>query len=97
MPTYITLVKFTDEGIKIIKESPQHVEGAKQAFSAAGGRMTAFYLVLGEYDAVVISEFPDDAVAATTFLAIASGGTARTTTLKAFTEEEYRRIIAAMP
>ena len=97
MPTYITLVKFTEQGIKTIKESPQHVEAGKQAFSAAGGRMTAFYLVMGEYDAVVISEFPSDEAYTTIMLAIASGGAVRSTTLKAFTEEEYRRIIAAIP
>ncbi len=47
--------------------------------------------------AVVVAEFPNDEVYATTLLAIASRGAVNTTTLKAFTEDEYRRIIAAIP
>jgi len=97
MPTYITLLKWTDEGIKAVKESPQRLDAAKQAISAAGGRMTGFYMVMGEYDLVVISEAPNDEAYTTTMLAIASRGSVRTTSLKAFTEEEYRRIIAAIP
>ena len=97
MPTYITLLKWTDQGIRAIKESPQRLEAAKQAISAAGGRMTAFYLVLGDYDAVSISEAPNDEAYTSSILAIAARGAIRSITLKAFTEEEYRRIIAAMP
>ena len=97
MPTYITLLKWTDQGIRAIKESPQRLEAAKQAISAAGGRMTAFYLVLGDYDAVSISEAPNDEAYTSSILAIAARGDIRSITLKAFTEEEYRRIIAAMP
>ena len=97
MPTYITLYKYTDQGIMAVKESPHHVEGAKQVISAAGGRLTAFYLVMGEYDFVVITEAPNDEAYASTALALASRGGVRGTTLKAFNEEEYRRIIAAIP
>lgn len=97
MPTYITLLKWTDQGVRDIKASPQRLDAAREAISAAGGRMIAFYLVLGEYDMVIISESPSDEVYATTVLAIASRGAVRSTTLKAFTEDEYRRIIAAIP
>ncbi len=97
MPTYITLVKWTDQGIKAVKESPQRLDAAKQAISAAGGRVTAFYMVMGEYDLVVIGEAPNDEAYTATMLALASRGSIRTTSLKAFTEEEYRRIIAAIP
>jgi uncharacterized protein with GYD domain len=97
MPTYVSLVKWTEQGIRDVKESPQRLDAAKQAFSAAGGRLTDFYLVLGEYDMVIVGEFPNDEAYTTSLLAIAARGAVRTTTLKAFTEEEYRRIIAAIP
>ncbi len=97
MPNYISLLKWTDQGMRAIKDSPQRVDAAKRAFSAAGGRMTDFYLVLGEYDVVNIGEFPNDEAYLTTLLEVASRGAVRTTTLKAFTEDEYRRIIAAIP
>ncbi len=97
MPTYIALLKWTDQGIRNIKESPQRLEAAKQAISAAGGRMTAFYMVMGEYDLVAIIEAPNDEAYTTGMLTIASRGAVRSTTLKAFTEEDYRRIIGAIP
>lgn len=97
MPTYITLVNFTHEGISKIKESPDRLDEAKQAAKAVGGEIKAFYLTMGQYDAVVISEAPSDEAYATNILAIASRGAIRTETLSAFTEEEYRKIIAALP
>ena len=97
MATYISLLKWTDQGMRDIKESPQRLDAAREAFSAAGGQLKEFYMVMGDYDAVVVAEFPNDEVYATTLLAIASRGAVNTATLKAFTEDEYRRIIAAIP
>jgi uncharacterized protein with GYD domain len=96
MATYVTLLKWTEQGIREVKESPQRLDAAKEAFSAAGGRLTDFYMVLGEYDIVVVGEFPNDEAYTATLLAIASRGAVRPTTLKAFSEAEYRRIIASM-
>ena len=56
-----------------------------------------FYLVAGQYDMVVVSECPDDETAARVMLAIGSAGNVRTETLRAFTEDEYRKIIAGLP
>jgi uncharacterized protein with GYD domain len=97
MPTYITLMKWTDQGIKNIKQGPQRLDAAKQAIQQAGGNMRQFFLVLGEYDAVSISELPDDETYARFILSTASQGNVSTTTLKAFTEDEYRRIVGALP
>lgn len=97
MPTYITLVNFTQKGIENIKGSPERLEKVKAAMRAAGGEMKAFYLTLGSYDMVVVSEAPNDAAYATTMLAISAAGAVRSETLKAFTEDEYRNIIAALP
>ena len=93
MPTYITLIEFTQQGIEKIKDSPARLEKAKAAVKAAGGEMKAFYLTMGRYDAVVISEAPSNEAYAKTMLAIASGGAVRTETLCAFPEEEYRKIV----
>jgi uncharacterized protein with GYD domain len=97
MPTYITLLKYTQKGIENIKEGPSRVDAAKKAIKAAGGEMKAFYLTMGSYDALSIGEAPDDATYAKTILSIASKGAIQTETLRAFTEEEYRKIIADMP
>ena len=97
MPTYITLIRYTQKGMETIKEGPKRLDAAKQRFRAAGGELKAFYLVTGQYDAVAISELPNDEAVARLALANASMGTARTETLREFTEDEYRKIIAALP
>jgi uncharacterized protein with GYD domain len=56
MVTYIVLMKLTDQGIKDIKNAPQRIEAAAKALEAMGGKMTGFYLTMGEYDYVVIGE-----------------------------------------
>jgi uncharacterized protein with GYD domain len=70
---------------------------AKQAFKAMGAELKQMYLVMGQYDLVIIGEVPDDETVAKLSLAIGSGGNIRTETFRAFTEDEYRKIIAALP
>ena len=97
MPTYVGLFRYTQKGIETIKEGPKRTDAAKKAVEAVGGKVVGLYLTMGQYDAVVIAEFPDDETAAKVILAGASQGNMRSETLRAFTEEEYRRIIAALP
>ena len=96
MATYISLVRFTAKGIEDIKDSPSRLDAAKQGYQAMGGELKQFYLTLGQYDAVVIGEAPDEETAAKLALAIGSVGAIRTETLRAFTEEEYCHIIAGL-
>jgi uncharacterized protein with GYD domain len=97
MPTYITLASWTDQGIRNIKESPARLDATKEMFRSKGAEMKQFYLVTGQYDLVVISEAPDDATIAKVALASGSQGAVRTVTLRAFTEDEYRKIVGDMP
>ena len=96
MPKYITLVNFTDEGIRNVKELSDRWDGARKAIEAAGGTVE-FYLTMGQYDQVVITEFPSDEVGAIAALSIASQGNVRTETLKAWDEAETRKIIQGLP
>jgi uncharacterized protein with GYD domain len=97
MPTYITLLRWTPQGIQHIKESPARLDQAREAIKAAGGELKAFYLTMGQYDSVAISDAPNDEAYARTLLAIGSAGAVHTETLMAFPEEDYRKIIAALP
>ena len=97
MATYITLLKYTQKGIENVKEGPSRLDAAKAAIKAAGGELKAFYLTMGSCDAVTISEAPDDETYSKIILAIASKGNVQTETLRAFPEDEYRKIIAEMP
>lgn len=97
MPSYLTLAKWTEQGIQNIKESPQRLEAVKQAAQDAGGRVIFFYMLMGEYDIATLIELPDDEAATRLLLSIGQQGNIRTTTLKAFTEDEYLSIIDSLP
>jgi uncharacterized protein with GYD domain len=97
MPTYVILIQFTQKGIEGIREGPARLDASRREFQRRGARLKDFYLVTGRYDAVAVAEAPDDETVAKLTLTIASRGNTRTETLRAFTEEEYRRIVADLP
>jgi len=96
MPNYVFLVKLTDQGIKAIKDAPGRVEAAVKAMEKMGGKAT-FYVVMGEYDYVGVAEAPSDEVATTFALAVSSLGNVRSTTLRAYTKEEFAAMVKKLP
>ena len=97
MPSYLTLANWTEKGFASLKESPQRLEAVKQAAREAGGRVIFFYMLMGEYDFASLIEAPDDETFSRVMLSIGMQGNVTTTTMKAFTEDEYRRIIGSLP
>jgi uncharacterized protein with GYD domain len=97
MPTYIGLYRFTEQGIQNVKDSPARIEAAKKAAQAMGIQIKGIYVVMGQYDLITIGEAPDDATIAKFALALGSQGNVSTQTLRAFTEDEFRKIVAALP
>jgi uncharacterized protein with GYD domain len=97
MPTYIHLTSYTGDGIENIADSPDRLDDARELADSLGGEFTDFFLTFGAHDIVAITEFPDDETAARFALGVASGGAVTTETLKAFTEDEYRDVIAGLP
>ncbi|HEX9504531.1 MAG TPA: GYD domain-containing protein [Acidimicrobiia bacterium] len=92
MPTYITLIHYTKQGVKTFKELSQRIEETKTAGEAVGAKMVGYYLTMGQYDAIAISEAPDDHTIAKLALAAGARGNVRTETMRAFTVEEARSI-----
>jgi uncharacterized protein with GYD domain len=97
LETFITLYKLTDQGIKNIKDAPGRIEDGIKGFESMGGKVIGFYSVMGEYDYVSIGECPSDEIVTTFALAVGSLGNARTTTLKAFSKEEFGEIVKRLP
>jgi uncharacterized protein with GYD domain len=89
-------MRWTKEGVEKIKESPTRLEAGKKAIEAAGGKIINFYMLMGEYDMAIVVEAPDDATLARISLSLTSKGGVRTQTLRAFTEDEYRKIISGI-
>ena len=96
MPTYINMLKYSQLGIKNIKQAPGRLDAAKKAFKAAGAEIKDFYLVMGQYDAIVVCEAPDDDTMAKLALTVGSQGNVQTETVPAFTEDEYRKLVAGL-
>ncbi len=97
MLTYVSLINFTEQGIKNIKDSPKRLAATKKTLQQLGGEMKAFYLTQGSFDAVLIFEVPDEQALTTFLLSTGAAGNVRTSTVRAFTEEEYHKQIKALP
>ena len=97
MPTYIALLRYTQKGIETAKDAPARTAEARKRFEAAGASLKAVYLTMGRYDAVAIVEAPNDATIAKLALMGGSQGFLRTETMRAFTENEFREIVASLP
>jgi uncharacterized protein with GYD domain len=96
MAKYILLINWTDQGVKSVKDSPKRLDAARKLAETVGARLGDFYMTMGGYDMVAHVDAPDDAPLAQFVLHLAGGGTVRTQTLKAFSEEEYRKILGAL-
>ena len=97
MPTYVTLLRYTQQGIQSIKDMPTRLEQNRQLLSSLGGEVKGFYLTMGQYDSVAIVEMPDDETAARAALIVGSRGAVSTETLRAFTEEEAISLVRGLP
>ena len=93
MPTYVTLFKWTEQGVKDVKNGPARFQASRKLIESMGGKMLGLYVTMGEYDVVAVTEGPSDEVASAVALSIASKGNVTTTTMRAFTESEFSEIV----
>ncbi len=97
MPTYITLYKWTEQGIKNVKGAPARIKETIKSAEAGGGKVIGVYLTMGQYDLVAISEAPNDESIAAALLAQGMQGNVQSTTLKAFTQDQFAEIVKKLP
>jgi uncharacterized protein with GYD domain len=96
MPAYITLLNFTEQGVKEAKNTVSRARAVEKAMEAFGGRKIGVWWTLGQYDLVYISEAPDEEAFTRLLLQVGMQGNVRTTTMRAFSEEEMERIVAGL-
>jgi uncharacterized protein with GYD domain len=94
MPTYVSLINWTEKGVAEFKATVDRAEAGKALAGRFGGALKEIYWTIGPYDIVAISEAPDDESATAFALAHSSQGNVRTTTLRAFSGDEMRGVIA---
>lgn len=96
MATFITLVNFTDQGIRNIKESPDRYEAFKAAGEKFGVTVKSAHYTVGQHDMVLVVEGSEEAATAL-LLKVGSLGNVRTQTLRGFSVDEMKKIIGQMP
>jgi uncharacterized protein with GYD domain len=97
MAAYVTLYQFTDQGIRNVKDSPARLRAAVKKAESIGMKIVGAYYTEGPYDLVVISEASDEKAATAFALGIAAQGNVRSTTMRAYTPEEFEAIVARLP
>ncbi len=97
MATYIMLMKFTERGAADIMDARAGRKAGKKAAAAMGLKWKQSYLVMGEYDVMVVLEAPDDETMARFALMGGMSGAVTTHTMRAFTEAEADRLIESLP
>jgi len=97
MPTYVSLVRFTDQGIRNVKDARERIAAVEKLLDQVGARFTELYLTMGRYDYVAVMEAPDDETATKAVLAVSSVGNVRTETLRAYTRAEIGKIVGGLP
>ena len=93
MPHYVTLMRWTTQGIAGLPAWRERVEEGERVIESAGGKLVGVYVTLGRYDVVEIFDAPDDEVAVEILLKLQRFGAEQTETLRAFTREEAEDII----
>ena len=92
MPTYVTLWKYTGEGLKDIRNTTSRFEAVKKIIESNGGKLLQVYGLIGEYDVLTITEMPDNKALASTVLRICASGRIGAETLEAIPIEEFLKI-----
>lgn len=96
MATYIVLSRFTDQGMRNVKDTTKRATAAKEAATKFGVTMTQIYWTLGHYDLVIVIEAADEQSAAAYALSIASAGNIRMETLLAFDRDAMGGILGKL-
>jgi uncharacterized protein with GYD domain len=97
MPSYVSLINWTEQGAANFKETVDRYEAAEKQFEQLGVRFRDVYWTLGECDIVTVLEAPDDETATAALLAVGAQGNIRTKTMRAFSRDEMRSVIDQTP
>jgi uncharacterized protein with GYD domain len=96
MATFITTIKFTEQGLGAIRDSPKRAASFKSTAKKLGAKVSDIYWTLGPFDGVVIFDAPDDETATAVMLALASKGNVHTSTVRAFDAGAMEKIVGQL-
>ena len=93
MPTYVSLINWTDQGIRTVRDTLDRADRTQELGGKYGVSLEQIYWTVGPYDIVPVSEAPDEESFTAFLLELGSAGNVRTTTLRAYDREEMSGII----
>jgi len=96
MPSYVILANWTDQGAKNSRDTLERAQAFGATIQNRRGKVREHLYTFGEYDIVMVTEFPDDETAAAAVLTLGELGNARTTTVRAFTNQETNQETAGI-
>ena len=96
MPKYVLLINWTEQGIASVKETVNRYEAAKQLVESKGGTFDAIFWTQNPYDLVTVTKVPDEETGTAINLQLGATGNLRTLTMRAFSEDEMKGIVAKM-
>ncbi len=93
---YLTLINFTDQGVRDVTHSVERAGQFGKSVEAAGGKLLSQYWSVGEADGCVVFEVPDEATAAALLLTLAKAGNVRTRTMRLFDTQEFQHVLSKL-
>jgi uncharacterized protein with GYD domain len=97
MPTFMVTMKFTEQGIRTIKDAPKRVQAARDLGKKLGIEIKHIFLTAGESDLVAFVETQLGDNIAKFALALSAAGNVHTRTGRAWTEAEFMKIVSELP
>ncbi len=93
MPAYVCLINYTEQGVRNVKNTADCYRSFEKVIESFKARKIGFWWTLGQHDLVAVVEAPDDETASKIVLRLGLEGNVRTTTLRAFSEDEFVAIV----
>ena len=94
MPTYVALIRFTEQGASNFKDTQKRATAFKDAAARAGVTVREQFWTLGAYDGVLVVDAPDDETVTGVMVGLSALGNVRTQTMRAFDQDEVGRVIS---
>ena len=96
MPRYVMLLKYTDKGVAKVEDSPKRADAFRDLATKHGAKVETQLWTLGAYDGLVVLNVASETVMAALALDLARQDYVRTSTMRAFDEEEFKGVLKAM-
>ena len=97
MPTFMCFLNWTDQGARNAKDANKRFQASRSLAEKLGGKLLTAYVTTGRYDGALTLDMPNGDAMAKFASAIAGSGNARTTTVRAYTPDEFSKLVAEAP